>query len=333
MGVPVVSVLVVTYKHERYIAQALDSALAQRVRFDYEIVVGDDCSPDRTGEIVRQYANRYPDRIRALPRAQNLGGRKNWLDLYQNCRGKYVAYLEGDDYWTSPDKLQRQVDLLESRPELAMCFHPSEVLFEEDGTRAVHGPETHKNTYTLADLARRNFIATASVLVRNGLLLPFPPLLWLSPVGDWVLHVVHATQGDIGFLEEVMAVYRVHPGGVYYARRKDPVADLSNHAQVRELVAEYLGAPRRADYDRERLAGEVLLARELLNRGEHARASATLERAWASRGLLPRRMLARAMLLRARAASPRFNRGYRKLRVAAAATRARLSRRVKAAGR
>jgi hypothetical protein len=214
-----------------------------------------------------------------------------------------------------------------------MCFHPSEVFFEEDGTRAVHGPDTYRSTYTLADLARRNFIATASVLVRNGLLQPFPPLLWQSPVGDWALHVVHATQGDIGFLDEIMAVYRVHPGGVYYARRKDPVADLSTYARVRELVAEYLGAPRRVDYDRERLVGEVLLARELLNRGEHARARATLAGVWVGRGLLPRRMLARAVLLGACAASPRFDRGYRKLRAGASAARAHLRRRVKAAGR
>src|SRR5580700_3234664 len=106
------SVAMITYNQERYIGQAIESVLAQRVNFDYEIVIGEDCSTDGTREIVRDFGRRYPNRIVPLVRDQNLGGPKNLISTLASCRGQYVALLEGDDHWTSADKLQKQVDYL-----------------------------------------------------------------------------------------------------------------------------------------------------------------------------------------------------------------------------
>src|SRR5579864_5044611 len=104
------SVMMITYNHERFIAQALDSILAQQVNFDYEIVVGEDCSADGTRAILMDFHRRYPSRIVPFLRDRNMGAMPNFESTLRACRGQYLALLEGDDYWTSPDKLQRQVD-------------------------------------------------------------------------------------------------------------------------------------------------------------------------------------------------------------------------------
>src|SRR5882672_6480832 len=139
-----VSVSVITYNQEEFIAQAIDSILRQEVSFDYEIVIGEDASTDRTREIVLELERRHPDRIRVMlrdagtserDRARGLGGKTNFVQGIQDCRGKYVALLDGDDYWTDSHKLQKQVDFLERHPECSLCFHNAE-MFYEDGSQS-----------------------------------------------------------------------------------------------------------------------------------------------------------------------------------------------------
>lgn len=105
-----VTIISLTYNHEKYIAQALESILMQKVNFTYEIVVGEDCSKDRTREILIQYAEKHPDKFHLLLHEKNIGAAKNQNKVFENCKGKYIAMLEGDDYWTDPYKLQKQVD-------------------------------------------------------------------------------------------------------------------------------------------------------------------------------------------------------------------------------
>ena len=128
-----VSVLIITYNHARVIADAIDSALGQVTSFPYEIVVSEDCSTDGTREIVEQYERRHPEHIHVLYSARNLGGTENFVDAYRVCRGEYVALLEGDDYWTSPSKLEKQVAFLSRRPECSMCVHPVTEVHEATG--------------------------------------------------------------------------------------------------------------------------------------------------------------------------------------------------------
>lgn len=111
-----VSVAVITYNMEKYLRPLLDSILKQQVNFEYEIVVDDDCSPDNSREIIREYAEKYPQ-IHPLYRDNNVGGSKNMFGVMNACQGKYIAILEGDDFWESENKLQYQVDFLEARPE------------------------------------------------------------------------------------------------------------------------------------------------------------------------------------------------------------------------
>src|SRR4051794_11773039 len=122
------TVAMITYNHEPFIAQALDSILMQQVSFDHEILIGEDCSTDRTREIVRAYRQRYPDKIRLQLPETNRGMMQNFVAVLAAARGDYVALLEGDDYWTAPDKLARQVAYLDAHPECAICFHDALML-------------------------------------------------------------------------------------------------------------------------------------------------------------------------------------------------------------
>lgn len=124
-----VSVLFITYNHEPYLKQSLDAVLMQETDFDYEIVVGEDCSTDNTRAILREYADRYPDKFRLLFREKNFGRpTMNVYDTGMHCEGDYIAFLEGDDYWTDSKKLQKQVDFLDKNPEYMACTHTCEVV-------------------------------------------------------------------------------------------------------------------------------------------------------------------------------------------------------------
>lgn len=213
-----VSVAMITFNHECFIEQAVLSVLMQEVDFSFELVVGDDCSTDRTRAILSDLAARHPGRIRLLDRPNRLGAARNFVDVLRNCRGQYIALLEGDDYWTAKVKLKKQVALMDDHPEHALCFHWAHFLDEGSGRppHGRYGPVDALPVYTLDDLlAQGNFIPTASVMFRSHLVGRLPDWYVGLKLGDWPLNVLNATCGTIGFLDECMGVYRRHRNGVY----------------------------------------------------------------------------------------------------------------------
>lgn len=212
-----VSVQMVTYNHEKFIAKAIDSILMQRTNFDYEIVIGEDCSTDNTRNIIIDYQNKYPEKFKLLLNEKNLGMHKNGVQTLQACTGEYVAILEGDDYWTSPDKLQKQVNFLDNHPECVLCFHNvSEVYI--DGSREPHDAcrSDQKEFSTIEDLLEGNFIPHCTILYRRGLV-DIPDWFSSLPMGDWPHHILLALHGQIGYINEVMAAHVFHPAGVWYS--------------------------------------------------------------------------------------------------------------------
>jgi glycosyltransferase involved in cell wall biosynthesis len=205
-----VSVILMTYNHERFIAQAIESVLAQE-GVDYEIVVTEDCSTDRTREVIQRYAQQYPDRFRLFYSERNQHDGEVLIRAFRAARGEYIAVLDGDDYWTSPHKLRRQVDLLDARRDFALCFHATTVV-NESGV-AQGRLAWNKPTAALTDLLRTNIIATASVMYRRETVTEFPE--WQNRVQsqDWAIHILFASSGDIGYIDEPMAARRMHPGG------------------------------------------------------------------------------------------------------------------------
>ena len=218
-----VSVLVTTYNHENFIAQAIESILMQKTDFDFEILIGEDDSEDQTRTIVKNYKIRHPDRIKIfLNDRKNViyyngkpTGKWNFLNLLINARGKYIALCEGDDYWIDPFKLQKQVAFLDGHPECAICFHNVRIALEDGKQKSFnHHLYGQKEIFTLEDLLRGNFIHTCSVLFRRGLFNDFPQWYYECQMGDWPLHVLNAQHGHIGFINTAMAVYRDHGAGI-----------------------------------------------------------------------------------------------------------------------
>jgi len=210
------SVLITTYNQEKVIGQAIEGALAQVTSFDYEIVVAEDCSTDRTRSILCEYRDRFPDRVRPLLREENLGLMRNFPRAFLECRGDYVACLDGDDYWTGSSKLQRQVDFLDAHPDYSICFHNALMVWD-DGSQGptLHSPPGRRATYYLNELLRHDFISTSAAVVRNHLVRDFPDWYETLPVPDWPFFVLHAMHGKIGYLDEDWTVYRQHPAGMY----------------------------------------------------------------------------------------------------------------------
>ncbi|QLE51297.1 glycosyltransferase [Nostoc sp. C057] len=207
------SVLILAYNHEKFIIQALDSVLMQQVDFDYEIVIGEDCSTDNTRDILVGYQQEHPEKIRLLLPEKNLGMHDNFIQTFKACRGKYIALLEGDDYWTSPEKLQKQVDFLDTHTDYTICFHNALYLYQDGSTKCFMPPENCKNTFTLEDILNSNIMSFASIVFRQGFIEEFPEWMYDINFVDWILQILLAQHGNIGYINETMNVYRIHPNG------------------------------------------------------------------------------------------------------------------------
>jgi glycosyltransferase involved in cell wall biosynthesis len=215
---PKVSICLITYKHEPYIQTCLDNILNQEVNFDYEIILGEDHSPDGTASIIETYANLHPSKIKAFIRPENVGAKANFLHCFLQCRGEFVIFIEGDDYWTDDTKLQQQVDFLEANPHASACFHNAEILFEDASGRSneyINAPEQALWTNTADLLSEKEawFMATASVMMRRKHVATLPDWFAECKSGDIPMYVILAEKGPIGYLNTCMSVYRKNLGG------------------------------------------------------------------------------------------------------------------------
>lgn len=236
---PKVSVSMITYNHEEFIAQAIESVLMQQCDFPFELVIGEDCSTDRTREIVLEYQSKYPGIIRLLLPENNLGMMRNFVQTMQACRGEYIALLEGDDYWTSPEKLQKQVNFLDSHPECVTCFHNVRVINESNNESYLYSRYVAKSVYALEDLLVQNPVPNCSTMFRNGLLDSFPEWYYGLKLGDWPLHIMNARYGQTMYLDEVLAEYRQHAGGVWSSQNS--IYQCKSFIDMLEKINRFLG--------------------------------------------------------------------------------------------
>lgn len=246
MSIIKVSVCVPTFNHASYIAQMLDGALMQKTDFPFEIVIGDDASTDGAQAIIRKYAETYPGIIRAFLHEENQGpqspkefaGRNNVLQLLKACRGEYVAMCEGDDYWTDPYKLQKQADLLDKHPEFAICHHNVMVIYEDGSPERTFNPDNQKAVSTIDDILQdRWFMATASWMYRNYFLTEdFAPWHAAAAAGDWALSIQLAAKGEIGYIPEILGIYRKHSAGLSNVHAQTNLNFLKNRKEMFENV-------------------------------------------------------------------------------------------------
>ncbi len=224
LNLPMVSVIMPTYQHVKFIESSINSILAQRTQFTYELLVGEDESTDGTREICQRLAAEHPGHIRLFLQERKdvihiqgkPTGRANLLSLLANAKGKYIALCEGDDYWTDPLKLQKQVDFLEANPDYAICFHPAMLdrngeLISDSITEPRFDRVTERPISISSLLEHGNIMHTNTVVFRNGQR-PYPVEFMSAAIGDYMLHVVNASNGYIHRLDDVMSVYRVGVG-------------------------------------------------------------------------------------------------------------------------
>ena len=210
----IVSICCATYNHVNFIAQCLDGFVNQKTTFQFEILVHDDASTDGTAEIVKAYEKKYPQLFRNVYQAENQFLKQNALVniLFPMVKGKYIALCEGDDYWTDPLKLQKQVDYLNENQDVVLCFHPVQMLMP-DGLLSddflTKVPDNYNRIEVIA--AQGNFLHTPSVVFRN-VIRQFPDMIHETPIGDYFLQMLFATHGEFHQLPYVMAVYRYGVG-------------------------------------------------------------------------------------------------------------------------
>jgi glycosyltransferase involved in cell wall biosynthesis len=207
---PIVSICCITYNHEKYISEAIDSFLMQETDFPFEIVIGEDCSTDNTIKIIEKYIGMYPNIIRLITSKKNVGMLKNGHRILMKSKGIYLTSCEGDDYWTDSNKLQIQVDAMEKNPEISMCFHLSSTL---DNKGIIEPPKYIKKNkiYDIKKLitSEFHFVQTNTIIFKKESLknLNFD-LLFESPVGDVWLKISSAMPNGALFINRNMSIYR-----------------------------------------------------------------------------------------------------------------------------
>jgi glycosyltransferase involved in cell wall biosynthesis len=209
------SVIVITYNHEPFIRQALDSVLAQQTDFDFEVLISEDCSTDATRRIIQQYAEAYPNQIRLLLSEKNECSGIVVERALVAAQGEYVAFLDGDDYWTSPHKLQMQVDFMESFPELSLSWHNVQEVDSEG--RPIPGEipvEPTRKRLNFKTMLRYPIEANPmAVMIRRSAAFPIPAWYRDCPTGDTPLWLLCVREGFGGYLDGVLGNYRIHSGG------------------------------------------------------------------------------------------------------------------------
>ena len=210
-----VSVCLITYKHEKYIQQAIESILTQNIKFSWEIIIADDCSPDGTREILLKYKEQHPDLIQLILQKKNVGPGDNYIALMSAAQGKYIAYLEGDDYWSDPNKLQRQIDFLESNPDYGMACTDSQFYLEKKNEIVVYSSIFPSDTdISLETLLLKNRIIALTAVFRTSLFRQVSGILQIADskkwkMGDYPLWIEMAANSNIRYLNFRSGVYRV----------------------------------------------------------------------------------------------------------------------------
>lgn len=236
---PVVSICCLAYNHEKYIRDALDSFLMQKTSFPIEILIHDDASTDGTADIIREYEEKYPDIVKPIYQTENQysKGIKNISGIFNfpRAKGRYIAMCEGDDYWTSPNKLEKQVAYLNNNPGCSLCFHSGKQV-TVDGSVTDSYMRPYKGSRMVSP---EEIIDKTSGYAMNSMVFPtevvreIPDYYWNCPIGDIPMQLMMASKGWAYYMDEPMSVYRVGVAGSW--------TDMMKSGDYEEKQREYCG--------------------------------------------------------------------------------------------
>lgn len=238
-AIPTVSVCCITYNHSKFIGQALESFLNQNTSFSYEILVYDDASNDGTRDILKEYELKYPQIIRVFYSSENQYSQGvRLLNLRYNlprARGKYIATCDGDDFWTDPLKLQKQVDFLDSNPEVVMCFHGFDRLENDKSTDSKLYNHLHHSPFTIFE--QKEFLQLhvqfLTIMFRQNVKFP----MISSEINGDVFVLTHLSEvGKCAYLNFNGAVYRYHQNGVF--RKMSRIGQINSSIKTRKIISD-----------------------------------------------------------------------------------------------
>ena len=268
---PLVSVHMITYNHELFIAEAIEGVVNQETEYPFELIIGEDCSADRTREIVMEYQKNYPEIIRVITSNINVGVCKNSWRTYKTCRGKYIAICEGDDYWTDPYKLQKQVNFLETNQEYGLVYSKVRYYYQSNNKfarKSWGGPAINFD-----QLIKRNQIPTLSVMLKKTIKEQYQqeilPISQNWDMGDYPAWLYFALKSKIYFMKEETAVYRVLDD---YASHSTCLAKREAFVRSSYAIMQFFLEYANIEYDKQELKDSLLsslAANALINKNRH----------------------------------------------------------------
>ena len=253
MDNPLVSVLMLTYNHKPYIAQAIEGVLQQKTEFPFELVIGEDCSTDGNREIVFEYQNKYPDIIRVITSEHNIGARKNEYRIMKASRGKYLGFCEGDDYWHHPQKLQKQVSYLEAHPDVGLV-HSDVAYYDVVTGETIPSYYTQNKLLHSTDNIVREMIElkycvrTCSAIVRRDILEEIYSTCQYEMrekflMTDLQIWIEIAYRSKVAFIDEPLATYNVLPESACHSKDTEERIKFSkNLTEIRLHYADKYGS-------------------------------------------------------------------------------------------
>jgi len=233
------SVCTLVYNHEKFLEESLNSTLTQKCNFEYEVVVGEDCSPDQSRKILISYKEQFGEKLKLLLPENNLGMMGNFYATIDACTGKYIAFCEGDDFWNTPDKLQKQVDILEANPDVGLVFSNFNI---KEKHRLVSTVINHDPGYNITpeEILVANSIATCTVVCRRELLNKARAFLGEKrfAMGDYPLWLYFAKKSKIAYIDEPLATYRIVGGSATNQGYQKQLAFLESQQEVKAYFME-----------------------------------------------------------------------------------------------
>lgn len=270
-----VSVICNAYNQEKYIAQTLESFVTQKTNFPFEVLVHDDASTDGTTQIIRSYAEKYPEIVKPYIQTENQYSQHIPLTRkfqYSRAKGKYLAWCEGDDYWTDPFKLQKQVDALEQHPEIDICANCTAMI--RDGKEQSRTPQCKENKiFTVEEVIRGggSFVSTNSLMYRRSLLDSENDYTKLFNL-DFVLQISGSIRGGMLYLADCMSAYRVMAEGSWSSRTAGKAKRLQRHLELLEKALNAIDEGTDHRYTKPLQARVKLLALKMLARDGNVKA-------------------------------------------------------------
>jgi Glycosyl transferase family 2 len=243
MSAPKASVVLLGHEHSRFVAQAIESVLIQRAPFPFEVVIGEDCSRDNTRAIVESYAERHPETIKTVFPESNVGYGEMLHRALDLSSGEFIAYLDADDYWTSPAKLARQVEFLEQNRDCSSCFHDVSLIYDDAGVPSgAVSPGLREDRFSFEQIVRECFIPSLSAVFRREVAEVLPDWAYELAGVDWLIHIRAAELGALGYIPQPLAAYRVHGGGMFSGL--DRVSQLEEDVELYERLSSQMPGRR-----------------------------------------------------------------------------------------